>query len=130
MSRDSNTCGWQGRCTTSPSVTRLAAIALCASGCFYTDPINQRPSADIIPASSTTVHRGETIELDASTYDPEGQRVYVKWRAYACTDATTPSGCDDAPFYTGVLEQAVMTIPVRRQSSVPVEALRVILEAT
>jgi hypothetical protein len=113
-------------------VTRLAAIALlCASGCFYTDPINQRPSADIIPTTSDTLYRGEMIELDASTNDPEGQRVYVQWRAYACTDATTPSGCDPAPFYTGVLDSAVFMIPVDRADGVtPVEALRVLLDAT
>lgn len=112
-------------------MTRLAAIALCASGCFYVDPINQRPSADIIPTSSDTVFRGQTVEFDASTYDPEGQQVYVKWRGYACTDATTPSGCDEAPFFTGFLDQAIMTIPITRaDNGVPVEALRVILEAS
>ena len=134
MSRDSSTCRWQGRCKTNGSVTRLAAIAVVgfsASGCFYTDPINQRPSADIIPATSDALHRGETIELDASTNDPEGQSVYVQWRAYACTDATTPAGCDPAPFYTGVLPAAVFTIPVdRADGTTPVEALRVLLEAT
>jgi len=114
-----------------PSVSRLAVIALCASGCFYTDPINQRPSADIIPATSGPLYRGATIELDASTYDPEGGTVSVAWRAYACTDGTMPSGCDTDPFYTGFQPAATIPIPVTRNDlTTPVEALRVILEAT
>ncbi len=130
MSRLSSTCVWQTRCTSARSVKSLAAIALCASGCFYTDQINQRPSADIIPVTQGTYYRGMEVELDASTYDPEGQTVSVAWRAYVCTDASTPSGCDDAPFYTGVLPAATFTIPGTRADKSPTQALRVILEAT
>ena len=71
-------------------MSRLALLTLLASGCFYTDPINQRPSADIIPKMSGDLYRGAMVELDAKTYDPEGQEVSVAWRVYMCTDATTP----------------------------------------
>ena len=62
---------------------RLALLALFVSGCFYTDPINQRPSADIIPSTSGELYRGAMLELDAS-------RV---------TGAASDSfGCQRAPF--------------------------------
>jgi hypothetical protein len=111
-------------------VTRFAAIALLATGCFYTDPINQRPSADIIQNTSGPLYRNATVSLDASTDDPEGEQVEVKWRAYACTDATTPAGCDEAPFFTGFSPHADIQVPITRDDqTTPVEALRVILEA-
>jgi hypothetical protein len=105
-------------------------MLMLASGCFYIDPINQRPSADIIQRTSGTLYRGDDLVLDASTYDPEGQTVEVVWRAYACTDATTPDGCDAAPFYTDVLTTVSILVPKLRADKVtPVSALRVILEA-
>jgi hypothetical protein len=114
-----------------PSVSRLALLTLLASGCFYTDPINQRPSADIIPKMSGDLYRGAMVELDAKTYDPEGQEVSVAWRVYMCTDATTPDGCDTDPWFTGFLPQAIFQIQVTRADNItPVEAIRVILEAT
>lgn len=110
---------------------RFVALALLVPGCFYIDPINQRPSADIVQASSGTVYRGDVLQLDASKYDPEGGQVYPQWRAYACTDATMISGCDEVPFYTDILDHADILVPIMRiDGTTPVQALRVILEAT
>ena len=131
MSRKSSTCAWQTRCKSRVAVKTLAAIALCASGCFYVDPINQRPSADIIDTTSGTVHRGSLVSLQAETYDPEGQAVALHWRVYACTDATTPSGCDADPYYETSAALATFTAQVfRDDNTTPTQALRVILEAT
>ncbi len=108
----------------------LASTLLLASGCFYTDPINQRPSADIIQASSKTIYRNDPLALQASTYDPEGELVTVAWRVYACTDATTPDGCDQVPFETDILTDITFMVPAfRSDGTTPVQALRVILEA-
>src|ERR1700690_4410325 len=115
-----------------PGLSLLAAAAwLGAPGCFYGETINQRPSISIVPESDATVYRGSPVALDAVYDDPEGQAPGAfLWRAYACTDATTPDGCDMAPFYTGVLMTASFTTPVRRaDNATPVTALRVILGA-
>jgi hypothetical protein len=113
------------------AVKLLASIGLLASGCFYTDPINQRPSADIKQTSSAEVFRNGHLSLEASTYDPEGELVTVVWRVYACTDATTFDGCDQGPFETDVLTDITFMVPAfRADNTTPVEALRVILEAT
>jgi len=130
MPRTSSTYAWQRRCNQRPAVKTLAAIALCASGCFYVDPINQRPSADIIDGTSGTVHRGQPMTLTAETYDPEGQVIALHWRVYSCTDATTPSGCDADPYYEGSKQVASFNVSVfRADNTTPTAALRVILEA-
>jgi hypothetical protein len=120
------------------AVARIAvAGSLAASaGCFYVEPINQRPSLDIRPASSDPVFRGATITLDAIANDPERQVVAFQWRVYACTDATSIQACDPEPMYTGVQPQATFRVPPFRadpdgagpQPGAPVESLRVVLE--
>jgi hypothetical protein len=107
------------------------APLLLVTGCFYVDPINQSPSAGIKQLSSDEVFRNEHVSLTATTYDPEGQQVYVRWRVYACTDATTPAGCDVDPFSTAITIDETFDVPVNRADNVtPTSALRVILEVT
>jgi len=125
-------------------VRSFAAAGLLLTGCFYIDPINQRPSIDIHQQSSDAVHRGDQIVLEATYDDPEGERVTFGWRAFACTEATGASvaglpsasnaigadGCDAEPFYTGTELTARLVVPVSRSSGTPVEAIRVVLGAT
>ena len=123
-----------------PRVALAAACVVAASaGCFYVEPINQRPALDIRPTSSTAVFRGSIVTFEAVANDPEHQVVAFQWRAYVCTDATAGTsalGCDLDPIFTGVEPTATFQVPpfradpdgagpeVRR----PVEALRVVLE--
>lgn len=112
-------------------VTRIVAlVAVVSAGCFYTDPINQRPSADIIQTSAGPVYRSSSVTLEADTSDPEHQSVHVQWRAYACTDGTLPDGCDQDPFYTELADTASFDVPNLRADGTPVESVLVILEAT
>jgi hypothetical protein len=113
-------------------VTRIAPIALVAAaglaapGCFYTDPINQRPSLDIKQTSTDAVFRGDTIRLEAVSNDPEGQFVTFKWRAYLCT---SESDCDRAPFFGGFEDYFTFTVPrTRNDVDAPVQAVHVWLE--
>jgi len=125
-------------------VRSFAAAGLLLTGCFYFDPINQRPSIDIHQRSSDTVHRGDHIVLDAVYDDPEGQDVTFAWSAFACTEVSDVSdasgtsgtshaidanGCDADPFYTGTEPTAFLDVPVSRSSGTPVEAIRVVLGA-
>ncbi len=111
-------------------VTRLLPLMLL-TGCFYTDPINQRPSADIVQESSTTPARGGTVMLSATGTDPENQQIEFSWQVWACTDATVPGDCDVVPFQTGILtEFDFMVPPLRQDNQTAVQSLLVILEAT
>ena len=114
-----------------------AAWSIAASaGCFYVEPINQRPALDIRPTSSDSVFRGATITLEAVANDPEGQVVAFQWRAYACTDALSVQGCDLDPIFTGIEPEARFLVPLFRAdpdgdgpAAAPlVESLRVVLE--
>lgn len=110
--------------------------ALAPAGCFYVDPINQRPSLDIRPLSSDPVFRGDPLTLEAVAIDPEGQVVAFQWRVYACTDATQIESCDPEPHFTGIEPEAAFRVPAFRvdpdgegpEAGAPVESLRVVLE--
>jgi hypothetical protein len=114
----------------------VAGSLAASAGCFYVEPINQRPSLDIRPASDDPVFRGATVTLEAVASDPEGQVVELQWRVYACTDATSIQGCDLNPVFTGSQRQATFRVPPFRtdpdgdgpQPGTPVESLRVVLE--
>ena len=114
----------------------IAGSLAASAGCFYVEPINQRPSLDIRPASDEPVFRGAMVTLEAVASDPEGQVVAFQWRVYACTDATSSQACDLEPMFTGVQRQATFRVPPFRadpggegpQLGAPVESLRVVLE--
>ncbi|MGE5184143.1 MAG: hypothetical protein ACM31C_18865 [Acidobacteriota bacterium] len=109
---------------------RCTALLLVVTGCFYVQPINQRPSADIIQGTSSSVYRNQQhVKLDSSVYDPEGQTVSVHWRVYACSDATQVSGCDADPYYDTHNPSTDFDVVANRIDGTPTQALRVILEA-
>jgi len=120
-------------------VRRALFIAMgLVSGCFYTDPLNQRPSIRIDQGSSHVFYRGDTVDLTAVANDPEGGTVSFHWRAYACTDANlgvdgTDAGCDNVPFPgggTSLLQGFSFVVPHLRATGAPVESLLVFLEGT
>ena len=116
-------------CTVSVALRGLL-LGGVASGCFFVEPINQRPSLEIRNESSGAVHRGDTVRLFAIWDDPDGHPVALDWRVYACTDATDPAACDDAPFQESSAEMIAIVVPRQRVSPAgPVESLRVVLEA-
>ena len=103
---------------------------MLSTGCFYVDPINQRPSIDIAAQSGDAVFRGATVTLGATASDPEGQAISFGWRIYGCTDATNPDDCDQLPFASGKLETITFAVPFRRlDRPVDITGIRVILEA-
>jgi hypothetical protein len=106
-------------------VSRFALIGLAAAGCFYTDPINQRPSLDIKRGEPLVVYREGTIEVDAVSVDPDGHDVFFHWRAYACTDQTS---CDPAPFFELSDPHAEIEVPPARVASLPLVTVRIVLE--
>jgi hypothetical protein len=120
------------------AATRIvAAWSIAASaGCFFVQPINQRPALDIRPVSSDPVFRNTTITLEAVADDPEDHVVAFQWRVYACTDATSIPDCDRDPLFTGIEPEATFKVPPFRvdpdgegpEVATPTRSLRVVLE--
>jgi hypothetical protein len=81
------------------------------AGCFYVDPVNQRPSLDIARLSTDHVYRGGSVQLRAVSNDPDGHFVYFHWRAYACTDQ---SDCDAAPYFESSEDLIEVPVPMQR----------------
>jgi hypothetical protein len=110
-------------------------VAVMVGGCFYTDPINQRPSVEIEQLSSSQVFRGDLVNLNAITDDPDGNAVSVSWEAYACTDATpqpdgSRPGCDPSSIASGTSSLfSFMTPNNRHDGTTPVAAMYVTLDA-
>lgn len=65
----------------------LLLLAALAPGCFYVEPINQRPSAQIKadPNSPALPQRKGAFTLDAAWSDPDGDDVTFSWSVSACT---------------------------------------------
>jgi hypothetical protein len=103
-----------------PSVMRTAVVpmvvAASLAGCFYVDPINERPGADIRRIQPELPNRGDTVEVHAKIIDPDGDATVPDWRAFACD----LDGCDALAFDTSADEVAfVFTAPFTRDSGAP-----------
>lgn len=117
---------------------RVATVlsTLWLTGCFYVDPVNQRPSLDIDQKSADPVYRNDLVSLEAVASDPEKQIVSFQWRVYSCTDATMLDTCDPEPWFTEIRQQAEFRVPAYRVDpdgagpllGPPVESLWVVLE--
>ncbi|MCW5807891.1 MAG: hypothetical protein KIT31_36395 [Deltaproteobacteria bacterium] len=84
------------------------------AGCFYVDPINQRPSLDI-RQREPTIRRGDRdVTLDAVFDDPEGHVVAFSWRVYACENGLDFATCDRLPLATSILETVTFDVPAFR----------------
>jgi hypothetical protein len=100
----------------------VAPVAL--AGCFYVDPINERPSADIEWVDPETPSRGERVEVEPLIYDPDGDETVPSWSVYACTT----DRCDDAPFDTANTYRFVFETPFFTANGSPIERVEVELE--
>ena len=107
-------------------VTRLLLISACFCGCFYTNPLNQRPSLDIHQVDpGAAVYRASTYSFEAVTNDPDGDSVAVTWRAYACT----ATACDPTEFESGADTAFRVTTPAKRTNGDVFDTLHIVLEA-
>jgi hypothetical protein len=84
----------------SRSLSIVAAAAL--TGCFYTSPINERPSTTLDRVTPvTTPYLGDPVTIEADSIDPDGDAVRVDWTAQACDAGGV--GCG-APFRVGTVD--------------------------
>lgn len=115
-----------------------ALFVIAAPGCFYFDPINQRPSIAIRQTSSDVVARDGELVLEGRYDDPDSGLGSLDWEVYACTSVSGKEGtsCDPEPFYSRATSRLVdavdavaIHVPTFRAAGAPVEALRVTLAA-
>lgn len=107
-------------------MNRLILIPACLSGCFYTDPINQRPSLDIHQVDpGSAVYRNTTLGFSTIPMDPDGDSVAVTWRAYACTGID----CDPVEFDSGADTTFTVLTPKVRTTGGVFDTLHIVLEA-
>ena len=108
-------------------VIRLMVLASVLSGCFYTDPINQRPSIAIHQsAPGDPVARGmQDVVFNAVTNDPDGDVVAVAWRAYACDH----TACDATEFQSGAdTAFRIVEVPLTNAAGTSYDTLEIRLE--
>jgi hypothetical protein len=69
-----------------PLASLTFALAAGAAGCFYSDQINERPSAEIERIGSGVPSRGDELQFRAIMLDPDGDIVDPSWRFEACPE--------------------------------------------
>ncbi len=110
----------------SPVKSFLLITSALLGGCFYVDPINQRPSLEIENTSAETIERGEAgVTLIAHVDDPEGQIVKLDWKVFVCDDASKVETCDAMAKAEGSDPTFMFDAPVARRSGSPAESLLV-----
>jgi hypothetical protein len=109
------------------SAVLIASLAL--GGCFYIDPINQRPSLDIKQDNVGPIFRKDVVSFTAVVVDPDEQDVDLVWHLYLCTDATTFSDCDSQSALAGDKRNFSFEVPEKRlDGATPVEGIRIVLD--
>jgi hypothetical protein len=104
----------------------LLITSALLGGCFYVDPINQRPSLEIENTSAEVVERGASgITLIAHVDDPEGQIVKLDWKMFVCDDAADVGTCDDIAKAEASAPTFVFDAPVARRDGTAAQSLLV-----
>jgi hypothetical protein len=86
-------------------VTRRAGIvaavaAVGVTGCFYTSPINERPSS-VLHLDTPGAFRANPVTVSVETIEPDGDEYSVTWTATACNEGGT--ACEATPFANGTV---------------------------
>jgi hypothetical protein len=80
----------------------VTAIAAGGAGCFYMDPINERPATELlVSGAGGLIFRGDTVTIDVLSTDPNGDDMTITWSATACQDGG--QACEATPFDNGVV---------------------------
>lgn len=102
--------------TPASCVNRVPLILIVSlglgAGCFYTDPINQRPSV-AIHWTPVELFRGDPVTVEGVADDPDGDIVAYQWRSYACNQTDDVQICDHTQSDSGVGSEFKSFVPAR-----------------
>lgn len=114
----------------------LVAALGSLPGCFYIDPVNERPRIHGVvrkcavdapcDLALTDLHRGDAVEVVAQFEDPDGPATAVsyEWEIVACDRGANQ--CDtDAPLYRGDRAAPSFVVPRALASGALVQLVRV-----
>jgi hypothetical protein len=101
-----------------------AALLASVAGCFYVEPINERPGAGIDWIDPEQPMRGEQVSVQPNIYDPDGDDTVPSWSVYACAG----DGCDTTPFDTANTYRFDFTTPFETGGGQPTTRVVVELE--
>ena len=103
-----------------------AALLASVAGCFYVEPINERPGAGIDWIDPEQPVRGEQVSVQPNIYDPDGDDTVPSWSVYACAGDV----CDEAPFDTANTYRFDFTTPFFTNGGEPTTRVLVDLQVT
>jgi hypothetical protein len=106
-------------------VCALAAVGLM-TGCFYTTPVNDRPSAEILRLETSDLRRGGHVDLFGQVVDDNGDAVTYRWQAFAC--GAGAASCDAAALAGGISPSFTVPVPMSRAGGEVLASLRVRLD--
>ena len=87
-------------------IAAAVALATGASGCFWDETINERPSAEIQRVGGGVPRRGGNLQFRAMVDDPDNDGVHPSWRFEACSAGGTCGGIE-----TGTDPTFSVTVP-------------------
>jgi hypothetical protein len=108
----------------------VAIAAASAPGCFYVDPINQRPSATIVrdPPANLPVRGGDPITVSAKWSDPDGDDVTFSWSVTKCY---ATGACADAPYLFWTADDKFpISVPKEGMGEPPITKIDIHLDVT
>lgn len=104
----------------------LLICSVLVGGCFYVNPINQRPSLEIENTNAAIIERGQQgVTLIARADDPDGQLVKLAWKMFVCDDATAIETCDPTPKAESSSATFVFDAPIARVNGTAAQSLLV-----
>jgi hypothetical protein len=104
----------QGDVTVRTHAMLVALVAAGAPACFYVEPVNAPPSAEITDTDPQPIRAGDTVHLSASkSEDPDGDPLSYDWDARTC-DPVDVDRCTEA-FAFSSLQLFEFQLPTGRQ---------------
>ena len=111
------------------AVRACLGLAVAATGCLYLEPVNERPSAEIVRVGDGLVYRGDALTFQAVVDDPDRDVVDLAWRGQACDRPFTDPAHRCSAVETGTDPSFGFAVPVAVDGA-PTRLLVITLDVT